>query len=90
MFEVDGLFAFDMFEFDVVEFDMVEFEFDMVEFDIVEFEVVEFDMVEFVIVLFAFRFVLAVEAVLVLAASPQAIPRAPRAKRLESAIIFLI
>ncbi len=37
-----------------------------------------------------FVFLVALVAVLLLAASPQAIPNAPSAKRVESAIIFLI
>lgn len=37
-----------------------------------------------------FVFLVALVAVLLLAASPQAIPKAPSAKRVESAIIFLI
>ena len=45
-----------------------------------------------VLALFAarFAFLVALVAVLLLAASPQAIPNAPSAKRVESAIIFLI
>jgi len=44
-----------------------------------------FEFIVFRLVLFAFKF-----EVFVLAVSPQAIPKAPSAKRHESAIIFLI
>ena len=87
-----------MFEFDIILLPFA-IEFTLVVVDVLVAPVAELTVVLVVVVMVVlalallfiiFVFLVAFVATFVLAASPQAIPNAPNAKRVESAITFLI
>jgi len=96
--KINYLFMFEfMFEFDIILLPFA-IEFTLVVVDVLVAPVAELTVVLVVVVMVVlaallfiiFVFLVAFVATFVLAASPQAIPNAPNAKRVESAITFLI